>query len=70
MAEITVQIIAESRLIMERFKIKSVKKNTLNETDRLTLAGLLIKAGYCVRIVKEKKENSTTTENVVEYWEE
>lgn len=55
---------------MERYKIKSVKKNTLNETDRLDLARLLIKAGYCVRIVKEKKENSTTTENVVEYWEE
>lgn len=40
---------------MERHKIKSVRKNTLNEQDRLELARLLIKAGYCVRIIKLKK---------------
>lgn len=42
--------------------------NALNKEDRLAIASLLIKAGYTVRIRKEKIGNTTRT--VVEYWED
>ena len=37
-------------------KIHSMKSGGLNEADRLELARLLIKAGYTVRLGKEKPE--------------
>ena len=43
--------------------------NALNKEDRLAIiASLLVKAGYTVRIRKEKTGNTTRT--VVEYWED
>lgn len=44
--------------------------NKLNDEDRQALACLLIKAGYTVRIGKEKPEGSKTYIYFVEYWEE
>ncbi len=35
-------------------RIKALSNGVLNEADRLVLAGLLIKAGYTVRLGKEK----------------
>ncbi len=42
--------------------------NARNKEDRLAMASLLIKAGYTVRIRKEKIGNTTRT--VIEYWED
>lgn len=58
---------------MKKQRIYSVKTNTLNDQDRLDIARLLIKAGYAVRIGKEKKD--ATKKNAacikfIEYWEE
>lgn len=53
---------------MERNKIIPPKKNSLAEEDRLKLAALLLKAGFAVKIKKEK--NGSTTAYYVEYWEE
>ena len=50
-----------------RGKILPPDTTGLNKEDRLALATLLIKAGYTVRIKKEK--NGNTTRTVVEYWE-
>lgn len=52
----------------EKNKIIPPRTNSLNDAERLDLARLLIKAGFAVRIGKEKVGNSTVT--VVEYWEE
>jgi hypothetical protein len=41
-------------------KIFEQKHGRLNEDDRLTMARLLIKAGYTVRIGKEKAVNKST----------
>ena len=49
-------------------KIRSVKRNALNADDRCKLAALLVKAGYTVRIGKEKVGSQTAY--TVEYWEE
>ena len=46
-----------------------MKNNALNENDRLQLATLLIKAGYSVRLGREKKANSSANIYYVEYWE-
>lgn len=51
-------------------RIYSIKNNALNENDRLQLATFLIKAGYSVRIGREKKANSSANVYFVEYWEE
>lgn len=51
---------------MEKQVITSLKKNSLNESERLSIATLLIKAGYTVRIVSVK-EGSTASYNI-EYW--
>lgn len=48
-------------------KIENVKSGGLNEADRLEIARLLIKAGYTVRIGKEKPGNSRTYSHFVEY---
>ena len=41
-------------------KIYSLKNNSLNESDRLELARLLIKAGYTVRIGAEYPPGKTS----------
>lgn len=46
-------------------KIYSLKRNALNEADRLELARLLIKAGYTVRIGKEKSFLGKAATNVI-----
>ncbi|MBQ6908387.1 MAG: resolvase [Clostridia bacterium] len=51
-------------------KIYSLKNGSLNEADRLELARLLIKAGYTVRIGKEKAPGKTTNITFVEFKEE
>ena len=55
---------------MMRQRIYSFKINSLNETDRLNLATLLIKAGYAVKISKAKLNNSNSYTYYVEYWED
>lgn len=54
---------------MDRSRIITQRVGALNSEDRLELARLLIKAGYAVKIGKEKtagKPNSTI--HFVEYW--
>lgn len=53
---------------MDKQRIYAQKSSTLNEADRLDLARLLIKAGYAVRIKKEKAEGRTVVNYIVEYW--
>lgn len=58
---------------MPKQRIYSVKTNSLNDQDRLDMARLLIKAGYTVRIGKEKKDSAKkNAANIkfIEYWEE
>lgn len=45
-------------------KIKPQKQCTLNESERLELARLLVKAGYTVRIGKEKEGNKAAVHYV------
>ena len=58
-------------------RIYSIRKGSVqwNEEDRLALAGLLVKAGYAVRIGRctvEGQENKKSTQQqyYVEFWEE
>lgn len=51
-----------------RQRIYPSKNGSLNFEDREHLASLLIKAGYCVRISKEKQKS--TNVYFVEFWEE
>lgn len=52
-------------------KIYNLKPNSLNENDRLELAKLLIKAGYAVKLGRERPSGSTAAyTHYVEYWEE
>ncbi len=55
---------------MQKQRIYSAKNNSLNEQDRLALASLLIKAGYTVRLGREKQGKSNTYTYFIEYWEE
>lgn len=57
---------------MPKQRIYSIKNNSLNEQDRLEIARLLIKAGYAVRLGKEKDTTKKSGPNIyfVEYWEE
>ena len=50
-------------------KIENVKSGGSNEADRLEIAKLLIKAGYTVRLSKDKPANSKTYNHFVEYWD-
>ena len=58
--------------------VRSIRKGTAqwNEEDRLTLVGILAKAGYCVRIGRQPvpgqsaDRKNTQMEYTVEYWEE
>lgn len=54
---------------MDKNRIYSQKNNALSANDRLAIAQLLIKAGYAVKIGREKKDNSSTYVYFVEYWE-
>ena len=49
-------------------KIIPQKGCTLNEQERLQLLTLLAKAGYSVRISKEKQAGKTASIIGVEYW--
>ena len=49
-------------------KITEQKFAKLNEQDRLQLAALLIKAGYTVRITKEKLPGKTANIICTEFW--
>lgn len=42
----------------------------MNETDRLKLCELLIKAGYAAKLGKEKQQGKNTYKHFVEYWED
>jgi len=51
-------------------KIYSQKNGQLNEPERLAISNLLIKAGYMVRVGKEKPEGNKNAQNIhfVEYF--
>lgn len=53
----------------ERHKIRNLLQK-LNDEDRNTLVCLLAKAGYAVRIGKERPGGKGQTMYFVEYWEE
>ncbi len=55
---------------MDKQRIYAQKSSTLNEGERLDLAKLLIKAGYTVRIKKEKVDGRSAVNYVVEFWTE
>jgi hypothetical protein len=46
------------------YKINAQKNGTLNESDRLAISNLLVKAGYMVRIGKEKPEGKQNSQYV------
>ena len=48
-------------------RIKPQRYGTMNEEDRLTLARLLVKAGYSVQIVREQVPGKKTTVISVEF---
>lgn len=51
-------------------KITEQKNGRWNEEDRLELAKILLKAGYTVRIGKEKPPGKSTNVIYVEYLED
>lgn len=52
-------------------RIYSVKQGSLNESERLEIARLLIKAGYTVKLDREKRnQNSSTYTYFIEFWED
>jgi len=53
----------------ERHRIKNLLFK-LNDEDRNTLVCLIAKAGYSVRIGKERPEGRGQTQYFVEFWEE
>ena len=53
---------------MERTRITAPKNNGINEAERLELARLLIKAGYCVKVGSEERNGRKIF--YIEYWEE
>ena len=55
-------------MIILKQRIYFQKSGALNEQDRLAIASLLIKAGYSVRIGREKPNNSYLY--FIEYWKE
>ncbi|MCM1545270.1 MAG: resolvase [Ruminococcus sp.] len=57
---------------MNRKRIYAQKQGVLNANDREALALLLVKAGYAVRIGKERPAGKTNGAYIyfVEYWEE
>ncbi|HCQ6281725.1 TPA: resolvase, partial [Clostridioides difficile] len=51
-------------------RIYAQRSGSLNEQDRLELLRLLGKAGYTVKIAREKQNSKTTYTYFVEYTEE
>lgn len=52
-------------------RIYSVKQGSLNESERLEIARLLIKAGYTVKLDREKRnQNSSTYTYFIEFLED
>ena len=54
---------------MQKTKIKAAKGYKLDEADRLELVRLLAKAGYAVRLGREKVGVKSAVEHFVEFWE-
>ena len=52
-----------------RQRIKNLLSK-LNDEDRNTLVCLIAKAGYCVRIGRERPYGRRQTQYFVEFWEE
>lgn len=52
----------------ERQTIYPQKGGSLNDSEKLDLCRLLVKAGYTVRITAEKPRGNGTAVRVVEYW--
>ena len=50
-------------------KITEQKYGSLSEAERLEIARLLIKAGYTVRVNKERKDEKTVWKWYIEYLE-
>lgn len=57
-------------IAIQRQRIENTARQELNDEDRLELCRLLIKAGYTVRLVKEKPEGKNRYEKYIEYWKE
>ena len=55
---------------MNRNRISAVGGGEQSDADRMQLAQLLAKFGYCVRIGNDKVPNKNRRERYVEYWEE
>ncbi len=55
----------------EKQRIYSLKSGSLNESERIEIARLLLKAGYTARLGREKPQGkpSGTYEYFVEFWE-
>lgn len=51
-------------------KIFNQRFGTINEADRLTIAQLLIKAGYTVRLVKVKDGAKASYNHYIEFFED
>ena len=51
-----------------RTRITAPRNNGINEAERLELARLLIKAGYCVKLGSEDRNGRKAY--YIEYWEE
>lgn len=49
-------------------KIYEQKRGSSNEADRLELGRLLMKAGYTVRLGKERDSSGNRNVHYVEYW--
>ena len=55
---------------MGRQRIYALKGRQLNDTERLELCRLLIKAGYAAKLGKEKPQGKNTYEHYIEFWED
>lgn len=56
---------------MQKQRIYSIRDNSLNESDRLDIARLLIKAGYSARIGREKPagKSNASYKYFIEFWD-
>lgn len=55
---------------IQRQRIENTARQELTDDDRLALCTLLVKAGYSVRLVKEKPEGKNRYIKYIEYWNE
>ena len=53
----------------DRQKIRNLL-GKINDEDRMVLCGLLVKAGYAVRVGKEKQGTKGKVMYFIEYWQE